>query len=168
MGNRSYNKESLRASYNGIIDYHNNLVQTRFTVVGLVLAANGFLVSVFFQQACPDLPQIIIPFLSIILVIIIWMMEIRTHCLLENLGKRGKKIEKILGIDKNLRFFSLMKKQPLGPQFLILRFIRFHPNKFFRYFFSHSFGIGLLYFFLALFWLIILALHYSKHIIIFS
>lgn len=168
MTEKKEERENLRATYNAIVDYHNNLVQTRFTVAGLVLTANGFLAVGFFQPPCSNLPQILIPFLGVILIKIFWIMEIRTYCLLENLGKRGKKLEKILKIKKRFRFFSLMKKQPLGPKFLIFRFVQFHPNKFFRYIFSHSLGIGLLYFFLCLFWLIIIVLHYSPHIVFLS
>ena len=139
MGDRSGKNNNLRAVYNAIIDYHNNLVQTRFTVASLVLAAHGFLAIGFFQNSCEDWSRTLIPILGIFLVIIFWIMEIRTHCLLKNLGKRGKKIEKILDIERKYGFFSLMKKQPLGPQFLIFRFINFYPNKFNAYFFSHSF-----------------------------
>ena len=45
----SNTSEDERVVYSAIVDYHNNLVQMRFTVVGLFLAANGFLASGYFQ-----------------------------------------------------------------------------------------------------------------------
>ena len=167
MGDKSDKNENFRASYNAIVNYHNNLVQIRFTVAGLVLAANGFLAIGFFQETYQVWPQMLIPFLGIMLVFVFWLMEIRTHCLLENLGERGKKLEKKLKIENNLRFFSLMQNQPIGARFLIFQFIKVHPNKFTKYFFSHSFGIGLLYFLLCIFWKIILIKHFSTYLFIF-
>lgn len=146
----------LSASYSAIVDYHNTLVQARFTVVGLFLAANAFLATGFFQGAPDKLPAYTLPVLGSILTAICWLLELRTYQLLDNLGTRGSALEKeILGDDNEHGFFSLMKKQPLGPKLLILR-IRFETNSLVKYLVSHSFGIGALYAAIGIFWLIAL------------
>lgn len=45
--------ENLSAGYSSIVGYHNNLMQIRFTVAGLSVAADGFLASAFFQTGSP-------------------------------------------------------------------------------------------------------------------
>lgn len=156
MSDKRMNKENLRAAYAAIVDYHNSLVLSRFTVAGLVLTANGFLAVGFFQEG-KKLPLPAIPILGFSLAIIFWIIEIRTYNLLENLGGRGIKLERLLKIDNKVGFFYLMDKQPKGPKFLILRFIKCNrPPGFIRYIFSHSFGLGLLYLALGLFWVYIL------------
>lgn len=150
--------DDIRAVYSAIVDYHNNLVQTRFTVAGLVLAANGFLAGAFFQPGIHDFPRITILVLGMILAIICWLLELRTYQLLDNLGMRGLALEKRIGISNELGFFSLMEHQPIRPR-LMLTHVRLPSNKVTRYFVSHSFGIGLLYPIIGLFWLLMLVLY---------
>ncbi len=152
---RSPTRDDLRAAYGAVVDYHNNLVHMRFTVAGLFLAANGFLVSGYLQKYPPPFPLSVLPYLGIVLASICWLLEVRTYQLLNNLGARGIKLEKQLDIDQELGFFSLMAYQPIGPRFLITR-IRLRSNRVVRYVFSHSFGIGLLYSVIALFWIYML------------
>lgn len=144
--------DDVRVVYDAIVDYHNVLVQIRFTVVGLFLAANGFLASGYFQSNGFTPHRLSIPILCLVLTIICWLLEVRTYQLLKNLGKRGRKLEKILGINKDMSFFALMKNQPIGAQ-LIPTPLRL-PAKI--HLFSHSIGIGLIYVGIGLFWLILL------------
>jgi hypothetical protein len=144
--------DGAKEAYAAIVDYHNNLVHMRFTVAGLFLAANGFLVGGFLQSYPTPSPWAALPFLGLMLAGICWLLEVRTYQLLENLGARGLVLEEQLGIDPELGFFSLMADQPLRPRLLITR-LRLPPARFLSYLFSHSFGIGALYALIALFWI---------------
>lgn len=150
--------DDLRASYGAIVDYHNNLVQMRFNVAGLFLAANAFLASGFFQTGASSLPWFALPVLGILLAGICWLLELRTYQLLDNLADRGVHIERLLGISTAHGFFALMRSQAIGPRLLITR-LRIPPIKSVRYIVSHSFGIGLLYGVVAAFWTIAILLH---------
>jgi len=147
--------EDLRATYAAVVDYHNNLVQVRFTVAGLFLAANGFLAAGFFQSCVSSPTRAALPILGIVLAAICWLLEVRTYQLLDNLGAQGLELEGSLGLDKSLGFFSLLAHQPIGPRLLLTR-LRLPTNRGVRYFVSHSFGLGLLYTLIALFWLAML------------
>ncbi len=133
-------KDHKKTVYTSIVDYHNNLVQARFTTASLVLAANGFLAVGYFQN-CKDTPPADIPIIGIIFAIIFVIVEIRTYFLLKNLGARGKELEKELNM-KKYGFFDLMEKQPIGPKCYIFQRI-----------FTHSFALGLLYLLLGGFWI---------------
>ena len=102
------NFEDLRVGYSGIVDYHNNLVQIRFTVIGLSIAADGFLASAFFQPDNAILSRIIISILGIILTFVCGMLEIRTFQLLNKLLKGGYKLEKVFGFKEDQGFFSIL------------------------------------------------------------
>ena len=57
------NADAIKAAYAAIGAYHNSLVQTRFTIAGLFLAANGLLAGGFSQRAyqcCPNLPYLLL------------------------------------------------------------------------------------------------------------
>jgi hypothetical protein len=54
--NSNIQPENLSTGDHGIVDYHNNLVQIRFTVAGLSIAADEFLASGFFRQTPPGTP----------------------------------------------------------------------------------------------------------------
>ena len=97
--------EDLSAGYGGIVDYHNNLVQIRFTVAGLSIAADGFLTSAFFQTDSVVLSRIIISILGVVLTFICGMLEIRTFQLLNKLLKGGMKSKKFLGSMKGKAYF---------------------------------------------------------------
>lgn len=151
-------RDDLRATYGAIVDYHNGLVQTRFTVAGLFLAANGFLAAGFFQSDVATVPWYVLPALGILLAAICWLLEVRTYHLLMSLGSRGLCLESELGISHSHGFFSLMERQQTRPRLLVTR-LRLPLNKFVRYVVSHSFGIGVLYGSVAVFWMAIIVLH---------
>ena len=147
------NTDEIRAAYAAIVDYHNNLVPMRFTVAGLVLAANGFLASAFSQSDLSVSLKIALPILGILVSGICWLLEVRNNQLLENLSDRGERLEKTLGLQDDQGFFSLMLHQPIGAR--ILPFHRSWPsNKVMQFLVSHSFGISILYIIIGLSWLI--------------
>ena len=153
MSDRKQNTstDAIKAAYAAIVAYHNNLVQTRFTITGLFLAANGLLAGGFFQAGKSELPRFSLPVLGLTLAIICWILEVRTYQLLENLGKRGLDLEDRLGLQKTHGFFSLLENQPIGPRLLPTR-LRLPASKLF----SHSLGFALLYTIIALFWVYLL------------
>jgi hypothetical protein len=148
-------KDDVRAAYTAVVDYHNNLVHMRFTVAGLFLAANGFLASGFFQSSVCALARAALPVLGMVVAAICWLLEVRTYQLLENLGKRGHDLEESLGLQHSQGFFSLMEHQSIAPRLLLTR-LRLPANRVVRYLVSHSFGLGLLYTLIGLFWLVML------------
>jgi hypothetical protein len=146
--------DALRAVYSAVVAYHNSLVQMRFTIAGLFLAANGLLAGGLFQASVSALPGFAVPALGMLLAFVCWLLEVRTYQLLENLGARGLELEAQLGVGSS-GFFALMAHQPIGPR-LLLTPLRLPANKVVRYFVSHSMGVGLLYNMIGLFWLVVL------------
>ncbi|MBI5932568.1 MAG: hypothetical protein HY867_02580 [Chloroflexi bacterium] len=149
--------ENLSAGYDGIVDYHNNLVQIRFTVAGLSIAADGFLASAFFQTDAVVLSRIIISILGIVLTFICGMLEIRTFQLLNKLLKGGYEIEKILGLNEEQGMFSILMQTQILPRFLSKPMKR-PAKREGKFIFSHSVMFGLLYASVFIFWLTMLAL----------
>ena len=153
-------RENLRAAYSAIADYHNNIVQARFTVTGLVIAANGFLVSAFFQSNVSVWLRIYIPILGIIIAFICWLLEIRNSHLLTNLTVRGLTIEDEFEINNNdIRkdrgFFSLMKNQyEWYPKKFIPLESEIGEKNILSELASHHAAIGLLYIIFSIFWLV--------------
>lgn len=113
-------KEGLREVYRSVVDYHNSLVNMRFTVAGLYLAGSAFLVNALFSDYEWCYTKITVSSLGFILTVIVFIIEARTRNLLENLGEFGGKIEEdepeieVKGI-KIKGFFGLMEKQPIQP-----------------------------------------------------
>ena len=157
----SVTSDDVRVVYGAIVDYHNNLVQMRFTVVGLFLAANGFLASGYFQPNISALHRFFLALLCLGLTIICWGLEVRTYQLMENLAARGTELEKSFDLNKDKGFFALMANQPIGPRLMPTHFrlpaynVKKNP-------FSHSNMIGLLYVVIGLFWLIMLIMIFVR------
>jgi len=151
-------RENLRAMFDAIVDYFNNLVQTRFTIAGLYLAATGFLANSWFSQPTHQGPVILIPYLGIVITIACWGMEIRTRQLIDNLSRKGDEIEKLLGSPQG--FFELMGSQPypIIPPFGIKLSSEILEFPLIKTFISHSFGLNLLYAAILIFWFLALLL----------
>ncbi|MDP2755574.1 MAG: hypothetical protein Q8P40_14450, partial [Nitrospirota bacterium] len=144
-----YEQDDLLAVYSAVVDYHNNLVHMRFTVAGLYLAASGFLVGALFSGRDWCGTKLSVTLLGLALTAIAWLLEIRTYCLLENLGSKGNEIETKLRLGGIQGFFALMSKQPLSPRLPFIRTRLTRCPKFVRYVVSHSLGLDLLYLCLA-------------------
>ncbi len=158
--NPNIKPEDLSAGYSGIVDYHNNLVQIRFTVAGLSIAADGFLASAFFQTDSVFLSRIIISILGVVLTFICGMLEIRTFQLLNKLLQGGYEIEKNLRLKEDQGLFSILMQNQIVP-----RFVSKSPKrtaKGGRLIFSHSVMFGLLYACIFIFWLTMLVLALLK------
>lgn len=116
-GGYQMSADDTRTVYAAVVDYHNGLVETRFTVAGLYVAANGFLASGFFLRSSDQsLPWFALPALGATLTIVCWLLELRTYHLLSNLGTRGADLERHMGVDVGQGFFSLMQP-PQGSWF---------------------------------------------------
>ncbi len=157
VNNSNVKLENLSAGYNGIVDYHNNLVQIRFTVAGLSIAADGFLASAFFQTDSVALSRIIISILGIVLTFICGMLEIRTFQLLNKLLKGGYEIEKIFGVNEGQGVFSILTQNQIVPRF-IGKPLKGSTKREKKFIFSHSVMFGLLYVSVFIFWLTMLVL----------
>ena len=148
-----YNKQDdLLAVYSAVVDYHNNLVHMRFTVAGLYLAASGFLVGAMFSSSDWHGTKLSVTLLGLSLTAIARLLEIRTYCLLENLGDKGSEIERKLQLDGIDGFFALMSKQTIPPRCPFTRIPLTWNPKVIRYIVSHSLGLDLLYLCFAMFW----------------
>ena len=143
--------ENLRTMYNAIVDYHNNLVNMRFTVAGLYIAATAFLADIWFSRLPSQDPYIGIAILGILLTFIFWVLEIRTRSLVFNLGKRGLDIEQQIYAGPDLGFFELMRKQPDLPIWPFSK--EKHIPQEISEELTHSNALNLLYLVILLFWL---------------
>ena len=152
--NPTIRPEDLSAGYSGIVDYHNNLVQIRFTVAGLSLAANGFLASVFFQPDSVMFFKISISILGMILTFICGMLEIRTFQLLNKLLKGGYELEKMFGLKEDQGVFSILMQNQIVPR-LISKPLKGSAKRG-KFIFPHSVMFGLLYVCVFIFWLTML------------
>ncbi|HCC78019.1 MAG: hypothetical protein A2X25_00350 [Chloroflexi bacterium GWB2_49_20] len=147
--------ENLSTGYNGIVDYHNNLVQIRFTVAGLSIAADGFLASALFQTGSLMFSKILISILGVVLTFICGMLEIRTYQLLNELLKGGYALEKILGLNEEQGLFSILMHAQIVPRFLS-KPLKGSAKREKKFIFSHSVMFVLLYVCVFIFWLIML------------
>jgi hypothetical protein len=155
--NPAIQREDLSTGYNGIVEYHNNLVQIRFTVAGLSIAADGFLASAIFQAGSPMFSKIIISILGVVLTFICGMLEIRTYQLLMKLLKGGYEIEKILGLNEQQGVFSILMQAQIVPR-LSSKSLKVPAKRKSKFIFSHSVMFGLLYVSIFIFWLIMFTL----------
>jgi hypothetical protein len=146
-------KGDLLAAYNAIVGYHNNLVSMRFTIAGLYLAASGLLAGSMFNSDWSG-TTLVLPILGLALTLIAWLLEVRTYCLLENLGQRGISMESKLSLGDTGGFFDLMNEQPLPPKIPFSR--KPFKNQTVIRFISHSWGLNLLYVSISTFWLLML------------
>ncbi len=152
-------EEDLQTVYSVTGNYHDTLVGIRFTVAGLYLTASAFLATIIYQNPTPSKSVVLISSVfAIILTILLWLMEIRNSCLLENLDDLGKKIEDKFELDNQKGFFDVMKKQdiqpcwPFGP-FGKKEFRKELPS-FLKPIVSHRVCLSLIYITTGLFWVI--------------
>jgi len=148
---RQTDDNNLPTLYKAMLDYHNTLVQVRFTIAGLYLTATGFLVNSWFSiDHQKSNYAFTIPILGISLALLCWLLEIRTKHLLINLGDTGIKIEKKMEIC-NYGFFDLMDTQPIQP---ILPFTqKVLEPKLAKKIISHTLGFNLIYLVIFIFWI---------------
>lgn len=146
--------ENLMAGYNGIVDYHNNLVQIRFIVAGLSITADGFLAAALFNTSAPLFSKMLISVLGIILTFICGMLEIRTFQLLNELLKGGYELEKTFGLKEDQGMFSILMQNQMDPRFTNKSLKGSTKRE--KFIFSHSVMFALLYVCVFIFWLTML------------
>jgi hypothetical protein len=156
-------RENQRTVYKAVVDYHNSLVQTRFTIAGLYIAATGFLASSWFANLRSQRSSAywLIPVLGLVLTLACWLLEIRTDQLLRNLGSAGEKIEEDLQVEAARRFFALLMHSQEQQPWLPFTSIELPKWKIGEkvYIVSHSFGLDILYLSILLFWIFVSVLN---------
>jgi len=114
----NYGPEEVRAEYQAVVDYHTAIVTTRFTIAGLYVAAVGFLAAAVFDTNTYWQARLASSALALWLTVCLWVLELRTRALFENLAHRGIDIEhRLWGLTNEewyKGFFSRQYKEPPG------------------------------------------------------
>jgi hypothetical protein len=149
--------ENARTMHHAIVDCHNKLVQTRFTIAGLYLTATGFLANSWFGGLARGQSYYAVPVLGLVLTLVSWLLEMRTFQMLSTLITTGREIERGLKVDSKVGFFALIADPSAhAPARLPLIRLKLPPWKPVSYVISHSFGLDLLYGSILVFWIFIL------------
>jgi hypothetical protein len=145
--------EDVRLNYESTVNYHNTLVQMRFSVAALYMTAAAFLVTAHFADTKWSGYPILLPLLGLATTVAAWMLEIRTEALLANLVRNGKAAEANLRLPAGSGFFHLMSQpQPIGIRIPFFRIRLPNGSPILRYIFSHTFALELMYVSFLLFW----------------
>ena len=142
-----------RATYDATVNYHNTLIQMRFSVAAIFMTAAAFLVSAHLGDTKWKGYPVLLPLLGTFITLATWVMELRTRALLANLVENGRRLESAMSHTPGTGFFELMS----GPQSIGVR-VPFwekqvpntHPLV--RRIFSHGFCLNSLYLAFLLFW----------------
>lgn len=154
--NLNYDMEDVRKAYEATVNYHNTLVQMRFAVASFFAAAAAFFISAALAESSVLPIKNIVPLLGLAVTLIVWLLEMRTNCLLRNLAKIGLEYEDKFKLGGTTGFFSLMiNNQPLGIRFPFCK-AELPSSSLVRKVFSHSFVLDAFYFSFVMFWTIIL------------
>jgi hypothetical protein len=143
-----------RASYDATVNYHNALVQMRFSVAAIFMTAAAFLVAAHLGETKWKGYPVLLPLLGAFITVATWVMELRTRALLANLVASGCKLESSMGVAVGHGFFELMSApQSIGVKvpFWEREIPNSHPLV--RRIFSHGFCLNSLYLSFLLFWL---------------
>lgn len=141
-------------TYDAIVSYHNTLVQIRFAVASLFIAAVAFLVAALVGDMKWHGHSVLLPIVGMVITGVAWIIELRTTQLLDNLAALGREMEDA-GLVKGKGFFHLMVgPQPIGVRWP-LRTYKAPPqnqNRTVRRLISHSFALNTVYLVFAIFW----------------
>ena len=172
----TYKEEDTRAEYSAVVGYHTAIVNSRFTVAGLYVAAVGFLAGAVFGKDTSAVARIAGSGLACWLTLCLWILELRSRALFTNLAHRGIDIEHRYwglteGEDWYCGFFSRQYKEPpqgeldkdglsrrKKPDRPTLGWAKKPMRESLSRFISHSLGLDLLYAGCGIFWLIALVL----------
>lgn len=112
----TYGPDEIRAEHRACVDYHTALGHSRFTVVGLYVAAMGFIASVLFRADTAWDFRAASSLLACLITFCLWVIELRTRALFTNIAYRGIEIERrywgLVGKDLCSGFFSRQYKLP--------------------------------------------------------
>jgi len=178
----AYGPEEARAEHKACVDYHTALVNSRFTITGLYVAAMGFLASALFKQDVDWSMRAAGSILACWFTICLWILELRSRALFTNIAHRGIEIERrYWGLtEKELQsgFFSRQHKTPLkhDEEKATQAYRRANPDRPYlgwsnkplstkiSRFISHSLGLDLLYLGGLIFWYAALCISVYKWI----
>lgn len=147
-------QDANRATYDATVSYHHTLVQMRFAVAALFMAAASFLVAAHFADTKWHGYPILLPLLGLLLTFATWAMELRTRSLLANLVAKGLALEASTAVLSGIGFFHLMNgPQPIGIRVPFMELELPNANRVIRTVFSHGFCLNLLYLAFGCFWL---------------
>jgi len=165
--------DNLRMEYSAVVNYHNDLVKSRFTIAGLYIAAMGFVAGAVFKSDSTLIGQLVGSMFAWWMALCLWIIELRSRGLYTSLAMRGKDIEhrhwKLTGPDWYKGFFSRQHKEeptndevtyagtvPKKPGFDRMKIAWMQnklPESICKYI-SHSWGFDLLYAGTGLAWFI--------------
>jgi len=149
--------DDLHAIYSALVAYHNNLVTIRFNTAGIYIAVLAILGHAYLYSTQWASIKLIIPIIGLIIAISVSIIESRTSSLLENIGSRGLIIEDKLELTGVGGFFQLMKSQPIQPEFPFSKLLSINTtNNKKKNYFSHSFGLKILYLLAWTLWICLL------------
>jgi len=107
--------ENLRMEYSAVVNYHNDLVKSRFTIAGLYIAAIGFVAGAVFKENSTLIGQLVGSMFAWWIALCLWIVELRSRSLYTTLAHRGKDIEhrhwKLTDADWYKGFFSRQHKE---------------------------------------------------------
>ena len=168
----SYKEEDARAEYSAVVGFHTTLVNGRFTVTGLYVAAVGFLAAAVLGKEISAVARVAGSGLGCWLTGCLWILELRNRSLANNICKRGIDIEhKYWGLtnsdDWYSGFFSRQYREPpeselegcglsrrKAPDRPTLGWANKPISEKLSRFVSHSMGVDLLFGGCGVFWLI--------------
>jgi hypothetical protein len=173
--------ENLRVEYSAVVNYHNDLVKSRFTIAGFYVATIGFVMNAAFNENSTPIIQLICSFAAFWIALCLWIMELRSRSLYVNLAHRCINIEhhhwNLKGSDWYEGFFSRQyKEEPSEEENDSAGMVPQKPKldspklawakkalspKFARYI-SHSWGFDLLYPGTGLFWLVMFIVSFVR------
>ena len=109
-----YGAAEALAEHRACVDYHTALVNSRFTIAGLYVAAMGFIAGAVFKEDMASHFQAAASFLACWLTVCLWILELRSRALFTNIAHRGIEIErnhwKLDGANAMSGFFSRQLK----------------------------------------------------------
>lgn len=148
------NADDIRLNYESTVNYHNMLVQMRFSTAALYMTAAAFLVTAHFGETKWLGHPVLLPLLGLATTIAAWILEVRTEALLANLIRNGQEAESNLTLPPKSGFFHLMSQpQPIGIRIPFFRNRLSNGNRILRYTFSHTFALELMYISFFIFWI---------------
>jgi hypothetical protein len=110
--------EDRRAEYAAVAEYHGHVVNSRFTIAGLYVAANGFLVSAVLSKDATWVGRLAGALLAVWVTGCLWVLELRSRALFTNVAHRAIEIEHeqwgLTGQHLNRGLFGRQYKEPPG------------------------------------------------------
>ena len=177
--------ENLRTEYSAIVNYHGDLVKSRFTMAGLYIAAMGFVAGAVFKEGSTLVGQLVGSMFAWWVTLCVWILELRSRSLYTSLAIRGKDIEHrhwgLRDSDWYKGFFSRQHKKkpdedekeyagvvPKKPKFDSTKFAWMGEGKEFSEstckYISHGWGLDLLYAGTGLAWFILFIISSIKYL----